>query len=102
VPDVQIDDEGALRARLAASVTELRSVMNRIPVPLDPAGEAPEVIEEALALLVTAECASSELAAIEGATEQAAMLAASASMSLQMIRHSLALLCAELDSRSVA
>lgn len=102
-PTTMSDQELNLRRDLEEAVTTLRSTMNRIPQPGSGSeGGVEETLELALRSLADAEAATTCLAALQQATEEGALLAASASMAVQSIRHSLALLFAEMDASSAA
>lgn len=102
-PITASDQELNLRRDLEEAVTALRSTMNRMPHPCNVIdGDVEVTLEVALRSLADAEAATTGLATLQQATEEGAMLAASASMALQSIRHSLALLFAEMDASSAA
>lgn len=102
-PTTMGDSERNLRDELEQAVTTLRSTMNRIPHDFDLMDDGVHnTLEGALQSLSSAESTTLSLASLGDLTAEGAMLAASASMALQSIRHSLALLFAELDASTAA
>lgn len=95
--------ESELRSELTRSVNKLRKATKHIPViNLIAQSDLPSVVRahhDAVCALRDAERLTEELASLDAATEEAALLATTSRVALSMISHSLALLCAELDSR---
>lgn len=99
-------DEARLRSDLDRAVTRLRSALSRIPDVEIAAevglGEAASTIAEANSALRDALSATTLFDQLEAATEEAALLAATSRMALDMISHMLAIVCAEIDARAAA
>lgn len=97
------DEERSLRRELEQTITTLRSTMNRIPNDVDVTDDAVRhALEGALQSLSSAESITLGFASLSDLSVEGAMLASNASMALQSIRHSLALLFAELDASTAA
>lgn len=97
------DEEAHLRSELSRTVTLLRSIVNRMPVPVDYGPlEAVATLVEANGTLQTVEMLAAELGALQGATQEAALLASNALLAVGFMRECLTLLSAELDSYEAA
>jgi hypothetical protein len=97
------DQEAHLRSELSRTVTLLRSIVNRMPVPLELGClEAAATLAEANGTLRTVESLADELAALGAVSQEGALLASNARLAVGFMRECLTLLTAELDSYEAA